>query len=119
MHKIGKTAQVTLEGKRFKLELAPHHFGKSSIECEGDCPKGWQMPPYFLLQNLRNNPKTRVQFGLEDTFEFVQHPDVTARTNGYVARFGTGCDGADLNCNRDEFYKHRYLGVRYAREIPQ
>lgn len=79
MHKIRMTGKVNLEGRTWELELTLHHYGRDYIECEADCPEGWQIPTYWLLQSMRNDPKTRKKFGLLYTFEHVQNPDDISR----------------------------------------
>lgn len=117
MHKIGKTGRVNLEDRAFEVELKPHHRGQTHSECESDAPKGWEIPSYWLLQSMRNDPKIRGKFSLIETWECVQNPDVVSRKKGYVARFYAYSDGASLDCDRDPSDSDAELGVRYAREI--
>ena len=119
MHQISQTGKTTLEGKTFELELSPHHQGQTYKECEEDCPQGWQVPTYWLLQSLRNNSQTRDQFGLLNAREYVQNPDNISKQNGYVARFSANSDWADLVCNRDPTVRSPFLRVRYVREISE
>ena len=119
MHQIGETGRVTLEGTIFEVELKSHHQGSTYQQCEEDCPEGWQIPTYFLLQSMRNDSAIRDQFGLKTTWEYVQNPDAISRGNGYVARFYAISVGAFLNCSRVPADRDASLGVRFAREISQ
>ena len=74
---------------------------------------------YFLLQAMRNNLKTRSNFNLLETYEFVINPDEISRKKGFVARFDAGSDRAVLVCGGESLYLHAALGVRYCREILQ
>ena len=117
MHQIAQTGKTTLEGKTFELELEKHHMNRSNEKCEKDCPKGWQMPTYQLLLSLRNNPQTRDQFNLLNTWEYVQNPDDVSREKGYTAWFIANSVGADLVCGGYPAFHDHDLGVRYMREI--
>ena len=116
MHQIGETGKITLESKTFEVELHPHHQWGSYEECEKDCPEGWQIPTYFLLQTMRNIPEIRDQFRLLNTLEYAQNPDAISREHGYVARFNADSDGAFLNCGWVPTYRDVRLGVRPARK---
>ncbi len=118
-HQIGSTDRVTLEGRTFDVELRPHHRGETYSKCEVDCPEGWQIPIYSLLQGMRNNPEYKERFGLLMISEFVQNPDEISRQKGLAAWFFANSAGAGLSCFRDPQNKSPLLGVRYAREISQ
>lgn len=119
MHKIGKTGKVTLEDKTFEVELKPHHHERTYEECEKDCPKGWQIPAYWLLQQMRNNPTIREEFSLSNIWEYVQNPDNSSKENSYVAWFVANSVWAYLGCNEEPSLRNSNLGVRYAREISE
>ena len=116
MHQIGRVGQVNLQGRIFELELEIHHRGKTYEECERDCPRGWEIPTYFLLQEIRNTFE-RDRFSLLNTSEYVQNPDNISSSNDFVAWFDANSDGAVLNCVEDPAYRNSGLGVRYVREF--
>lgn len=120
MHRIRETGIVTLEGKTFEVELQPHHEEQTYNICEKDCPLGWQIATYQLLQEMRNNLETRAKFNLSGICEFVQNPDNMSKTNGYVSRFHASPLGAGLDCLCDASSSAAVgLKVRYFREIFQ
>lgn len=117
-HKIGETGEVEFNGKRIELEFSTREYDRSDSLSGRECPEGWQIPTYPLLQHVRNSPR-RDEFHLLKTFEHVQNPDDISRKNGFVARFGANSDGAGLDCYGYPSYCIATLGVRYMREIPQ
>ncbi len=116
MHSQTKTGTVTLEGKTFEVELNRHHIGRTYGECEKDCPAGWHMPTYQLLQEIRNSAD-RDKFNLLETSEYVQQPDVLSKERGLVAGFVASSDGAILSCAADPKTADSVLGVRYVRKL--
>jgi len=118
-HQIGQTGRVTLESKTFEVELETHHKNKTYEEYKVDCPEGWQIPTYWLLQEIRNSPKSREKFGLLNTYEYTQNRDNISGRQGCVSGFIADSGVVYLNCNWDPSYRDGRLGVRYAREIPK
>ena len=117
--RIGETGHVTLEGRTFELEKSTHHHGKPFTECERDCPQGWTLPTYWLLQGVRNS-EHRDYFNLLETHEYVQQPDNISRETGTIASFDAGSDALrQLVCNWVQNYSAPALGVRYVREVPK
>ena len=109
------TAIVNTDFGKFEVETKIHHLSKTYAECDKDCPKGWEIMTYELIQYLRNtNPK---EFNLIETWEFIQNPDLISKNKGYIARFYASSDGALLNCDRDPTDAVAGLGVRYFRRI--
>jgi|SRR3989338_11526816 len=116
MHQIGRVGQVNLQGRIFELELEIHHRGKTYEECERDCPRGWEIPTYFLLQEIRNTFE-RDRFSLLNTSEYVQNPDNISSSNDFVAGFSAGSGWASLSCGVGPADRDAGLGVRYVREF--
>ena len=115
---IAKTGRITLEGRTFEVEQSIHHLGKTYAECEKDCPKGWEISNYWLLQGIRNSPQ-RDEFGLLDTCEYVQNPDNISKKHNFLAWFYADSQWAFLFCNRDPENTFPELAVRYVREISE
>ena len=109
------TKIVKLSCGTFEVEIKIHHFNKTYAECEKDCPKGWEIATYPILQELRNTQPE--DFDLINTWEFCQNADVISKKNKYVARFIAYSDGANLSCGRVPSYTYSALGVRFVRRI--
>ena len=105
----------TLVVNGWEIETEIHHKGKTYVECEADCPKGWEIPTYFLLQELRNS-KHAEELHLIDTWEFVQNPDTISKKNNYVARFNAIAGRAGLDGYGDPSDTDADLGVRFCRK---
>ena len=110
-----KTKTIKTPFGTYEVETTIHHKGKMFAECEKDCPKGWEIATYELLQYLRNNHAKA--FNLIDTLEFVQNPDTISRKKGNVAWFVAGSVVAFLNCSRNPDYSNSSLGVRFVRKV--
>ena len=109
------TAIVNTDFGKFEVETKIHHLNKTYAECEKDCPEGWEIMTYELIQYLRNtNPK---EFNLIETWEFIQNPDFISKNNGYIARFSADSDWVYLGCDRDPASTDAGLGVRYFRSL--
>ena len=52
-----KESTLIIETPYGKIEIQKeiHHKDEIYKECEKDCPKGWQIPTYKVLQFLRNS----------------------------------------------------------------
>jgi hypothetical protein len=99
----------------YEVETKIHHFNKTYAECEKDCPKGWEIITYPILQELRNTqPK---EFNLLETWEFVQNLDKIRKEKGEVAWFYADSDWAVLGCYGDPSGSYASLGVRFVREV--
>jgi radical SAM superfamily enzyme YgiQ (UPF0313 family) len=109
------TKIVKLSMGTYEIETKIHHFNKTYAECEKDCPKGWQIATYPILQELRNTKPE--EFNLLETWEFVQNPDKIRKEKGEVARFLAGSGGASLYCNRVPSNSVDGLGVRFVRKV--
>lgn len=111
---IEPTKTMIIDGIEIETEI--HHKGKTYAECEADCPDGWAIATYEILQKLRNSEHAEA-LHLINTWEFVQQPDAICKKNGYVAWFNADSGWADLNCDRDLTYANGALGVRYFRKV--
>jgi hypothetical protein len=101
-----------------EIEMEIHHNNKIYAECEKDCPEGWEIATYPILQELRNNPKYREKLNLEITWEFVQNPDTFSKQAGRVARlYAPTSDRAGLYCGGVPSDSYDCLGVRYMRRL--
>ena len=100
---------------KFEVETKIHHLNKTYTECEKDCPKGWEIATYEILQYLRNNQAK--EFNLINTWEFVKQPDKISNKNKFVAVFFAYSDGANLYCDRIPSSTNDGLGVRWIRRI--
>ncbi len=100
------------------IEKNIHHKNKTYAECEKDCPKGWQIPTYKILQWLRNS-EYRDELNLLDTWEFMQNPDDISKKNGYIARFIVNSDRGRLYCDGDASYFLNDFGVRYMKILKE
>jgi hypothetical protein len=109
------TKIVKLSMGTYEIETKTHHFNKTYAECEKDCPKGWQIATYPILQELRNTKPE--EFNLLKTWEFVQNPDKIRKEKGEVARFSAYSVWADLSCGWSPSYSGGGLGVRFVREV--
>ncbi|MEK6894626.1 MAG: hypothetical protein AABX10_04135 [Nanoarchaeota archaeon] len=117
MHQIGQTDIVILEGKTFEVEKSIHHNGEKYSDCEKDCPKGWQILTYQLLQGIRNDSSLRKEFNLLNTYEYIQNPDSLSKGKGFVAWFYANSNGPLMYFNKVPSFHDTSLGVRYVREI--
>ena len=99
-----------------EIEEKIHHKEKIYAECEKDCPKGWEISTYEILQKLRNS-KYIDKLNLRKTWEFVQNPDNISKEKGYVARFNAYSDGVLLSCDGSPRGSGSALGGRYWRKI--
>ena len=122
-YQIRQTDEVTLEGRTFEVEIKTHKprslndSYKRPQMYQGaklDCPEGWDMPSYWLIQQMRNNPELSEKFGLGRTEEFVQNPDYGSRLAGKVAIFSSHNENVSLRMNEDADYASAF--VRYVRE---
>lgn len=111
-----KTKTITTPYGTYEVETKIHHLDKTYAECEVDCPKGWEMATYEVLQWLRNS-EHRNKFNLLNTWEFVQQPDKINKEKGFVAWFCAGSVRSDLGCCRDASNRLGALGVRYMRKV--
>ena len=107
--------KVKLSIGTYEVEKKIHHKGKTYAECEKDCPKGWEIATYQILQELRNTKQE--EFNLNDTWEFVQQIDKISKKKGYVARFCAGSVRVDLGAYCGSDFSDSALGVRYVRKI--
>jgi len=112
---INKT--IKIPELKIEIETKIYYRGKTYAECLEDCPKGWQIVTYEILQWLRNNDKYRDKLNLLDTWEFVQNPDKISKNNNAVAGFYAYSNGAFLSCGRNPGDSDRALGVRYFRKL--
>lgn len=113
----GMSDLVIVPEKKIIIQKTIHHLNSTYVECLQDCPKGWKIPTYKILQWLRNNPKYRDLLNLAKIYEFVQNPDKISKEKGYVARFYADSNGAILSCGRGPSYSSASLGVRYIRRF--
>jgi hypothetical protein len=109
------TKIVKLSMGTYKIETKIHNFNKTYAECEKDCPKGWEIITYPILQELRNTQPE--EFNLLSTWEFVQNPDKIRKEKKEVAWFVANSGGAYLDCCRVPTISYSSLGVRYVRRI--
>ncbi len=100
-----------------EIEKEIHHKDKTYAECEKDCPNGWSIVTYPILQELRNSEHLIDDLNLKETWEFVINPDAISKKNGCVARFFAYSGWADLDCDRDPTSTNSGLGVRYWRKV--
>ncbi|MEK6908429.1 MAG: hypothetical protein AABX23_00050 [Nanoarchaeota archaeon] len=117
MHQIGEVSRAILEGRTFEVEKNIHHKGRKYSDCERDCPKGWQIITYWLLQGIRNNSSLIKEFNLLDTYEYIQNPDSLSKEKGFVAWFYANSNGPLMYFNKVPSFRDSSLGVRYVREI--
>ena len=113
-----KTLIIQTPYGKVEIEKKIHHFDKTYAECEKDCPEGWQIPTYEVLQFLRNS-KFIDELNLLTTWEFVINPDEISKKNNYVAGFYASSDWAYLNCYREPVNSYSSLGVRYMRFLKE
>lgn len=107
--------KVKLSMGTYEIETKIHHLNETYAECEKDCPKGWEIATYPILQELRNTqPET---FNLLDTWEFVQNPDKIRKDKGEVARFCAYSGNCSLGCGYYSYGCDSTLGVRYVRRL--
>ena len=109
------TKIVKLSMGTYEIETKIHHFNKTYAECEKDCPKGWQIATYPILQELRNTKPE--EFNLLETWEFVQNPDKIRKEKGEVASFLASSVWASLGCGRLPSDSGGGLGVRFVRKV--
>ncbi len=111
------TKIVKLSIGTYEIETKIHHFNKTYAECEKDCPKGWEIITYPIIQELRNTYSEI--FNLLDTWEFVQNPDKIRKDKGEVAWFVADSDGASLYCLGYPSYSDGGLGVFVVRKVKE
>ena len=115
---LEKTEVIKIKTSQGEIEIQTkiHHLGRTYAECEKDCPEGWEIATYPILQELRNS-KHCDELNLLDTWEFVQQPDEISKNNNYVAGFWAASGWAGLFCDGGPAISFSSLGVRYFRRV--
>ncbi len=113
-NQIGKTINI----KDLDIEVEQDVHDKDVCFDNITIPNKWRLLNVNEVVWLANSKyaKKLKMFSGDDDFYFEQ-PFKLNKKNNYIARFGTGSDGANLDCGGDPQGSYSVLGVRFCRDL--